>query len=275
MVPVALGPLNLGQRLDGAWSIITCAPGTVYALAAAIVLPAHVLVALLLAGHRSVPHLSVLTWSMIPSLEGEPGTAEPLSILLAGGVLHLSYAVLGAALSVVVAGWYQGEHRGAGEALRRLLPLTPSIVGAWALLVPLRLVAAAVCGGFPALSGVVSVFAVVVVPVIAIEHARAWAGTRRAFGLARSRFAAVAGTLLVSVLIEALVFAAGGLLLAFLASLLPGSIPEAAQFALVSLLSLFTAPVVVGVSIIIYFDLRVRREGLDLQLDADEVFGAR
>lgn len=271
-----LTALTLTQRLDGAWNVLTCAPGTVVGVTAAVLVPAQLLMAWLLSGHPSVPHVATPVWAVWRVLFVASADEAPLPALLAAAaVINLAYALLGGALSTLVAGWYQGRHGSVRSALAGLVDHLPAIVLSWLVLLPLRVAALAVCGGAPIVSGILTAATCVVVPAIVFERLNGLRGIARSFRLTRPRLGDLAVTLLLAVLIEALVYLAAVVLLAGLTGLFVPDLPAIVANGAISAVSLVTAPVMVGVCIVSYLELRVRREGLDLDLQAVDVFGGR
>ena len=85
----------------------------------------------------------------------------------------------------------------------------------------------------------------------------------------------VLGVALLSLVVEVLFETAIGLVPTMLSLLLGTEGVGWVVSAVVSILTqLLTVPVVAGITVHLYLDLRVRTEGLDLELDAIEVFPA-
>ncbi len=98
---------------------------------------------------------------------------------------------------------------------------------------------------------------------------------RRSARLVNRRFWRVLGLALLSVLVEWLFETAIGLLPSLFALFLgTDGIGWVLSAAAAILTQLITVPVVAGITVLIYLDLRVRTEGLDLELDAIEAFPA-
>jgi hypothetical protein len=98
---------------------------------------------------------------------------------------------------------------------------------------------------------------------------------RRSARLVSRRFWMVLGLALLSVLVEWLFETAIGLLPSLLALFLgTDGIGWVLPAAVTILTQLITMPVVAGITVLIYLDLRVRTEGLDLELEAIEAFPA-
>ena len=113
----------------------------------------------------------------------------------------------------------------------------------------------------------------VTAPVIGAEGLGPIKAMRRSARLVRRRFWPVMGLTLLSGVVATLFGYALGLVPTMLSLLLgtdgAGWLLTAASGVLTSLI---TMPIVAATTVLIYLDLRVRTEGLDLELDAIEAF---
>ena len=98
---------------------------------------------------------------------------------------------------------------------------------------------------------------------------------RRSARLVRRRFWQVLAVALLGLLVEQLFVTALGLLPTVLSTVIG---TEGIAWVLPAVVGIVTAlvtlPVVAGITVLIYLDLRVRTEGLDLELGAREAFPA-
>ena len=198
------------------------------------------------------------------------------------------------AISQVVAASYLGETLTAGPALTRTLRRFWALLGGWFIThVPAVVVGVAVVllvflgpgAGLGVVVGVgflgvlilgplllaVSALSVAVAPAIVVEELGPVAGVRRSWGLVRRRFWPVLGISLLAGLISFLVAGALGFVPSFVAlffGLEYGWVILAAGGILASLVS---EPIVAIAATLIYFDLRIRTEGFDLQIIATEL----
>jgi hypothetical protein len=198
------------------------------------------------------------------------------------------------AISQVVSASYLGETLPAGPALTRTLRRFWALLGGWFLshlpagVVAVGFVLLVFLGGGANLSVVVGVaflgllvlgpvllavstLSVAVAPAIVVEELGPFAGVRRSWGLVRHRFWAVLGISLLAGLISTLVAGALGFIpsvIALFFGLEYGWIVLAAGGILASLVS---EPIVAIAATLIYFDLRIRTEGFDLQIIATEL----
>ena len=194
--------------------------------------------------------------------------------LLAGAyvadLVHwLSYFFLGGALSRLVAAWYGGRDLTAREAVVASLKKGHIYLAAFLLLLIPKAVASLCL--FP-LAFVIPLF-MLTAPAITLEDLGPLAGISRSFNLVRRRYWPVVWIWLLSYVLEFVVEN----LLALIPLLLSQFVPalhdvDALEPAFAGFASLITAPFVVGVCVLLYLDLRVRTEGLDLELEAAAAF---
>jgi len=271
-LPVPLKPMTISDILDGAWAIIKSRPKTVLALTAVIILPVQLLAAYL---QRDVPStVDVLNafnssaGSFSSSGAANPRTSTLLASYAAQGLVALSYYFLGFALARLVSAWYAGGDL----TLRQVLVATGRkahfIVATFLLLLIPTVASVAMCyvGAF-----FVIPLLLLTMPVMAIEGANPWSAAVRSCKLVARRLWWVMLFWFASFLLEALVNysiqAAPEILAIFSPDLAKFFVPigsAAARFT--------TAPFVVGVPVLIYLDLRVRTEGLDLELEVGDAF---
>ncbi|MEX2659850.1 MAG: hypothetical protein WD232_09140, partial [Acidimicrobiales bacterium] len=203
---------------------------------------------------------------------------------------------LAGAISQVVAASYLGRELGAAEALRATLRRGWALFGGWVIVhvleaagfivAALVLIGFAVGGapeagvifaallgiftGFPVLVGVLSL-SVAVAPAIVVEQLGPIAGTRRSWSLVRRRFWSVLGVALLAGLIASIL----GQILGFIPSIAGLLIGLQGGWILLALGAILTAiitqPIVAIVATLLYFDLRIRFEGFDLEVIAAEL----
>jgi hypothetical protein len=186
-------------------------------------------------------------------------------------VLSLAYAMLGVAVGRLVASWYEGTDPAVRPVLVDTLRVAPAIVCSWALLAVPRALSI-----FVAVLPAVFVFPLflLVSPVIAIEGLGPLAAIRRSVRLVTRRYPAVVGIWLLALLLERIIDVALGLVPEVVAGFLPAEVAEVVRPAGWAFALFVTAPTVVGLPVLLYFDLRVRSEGLDLEREAAEAFPA-
>jgi flagellar biosynthesis protein FlhB len=191
------------------------------------------------------------------------GTSVVL-LVLSGLVL----ALVTGAVAHLVSSWYADRAVSTREALAITLRCAPPLLFAW-FIVHVAEAAAAVVLIVPLLF-VMPLF-MVVSPAITIERLGPIAGVKRSSALTRTRFSAVLGAVLLIALVDVALTIAFGLLGLAVSTLPYGWIGDVAIQAGASLV---TVPFVAGATTLMYLDLRIRSEGLDLELDIAEHFAS-
>jgi hypothetical protein len=269
-VPVRLQPLTVSDVLDGAWSIITCRPQPVYGVCAIVLVPTALVASLLARTFAS----SLDVWNQLrvffpyihPGGRASPGW---LGAACATALVSLATFVIGVALARMVMGWYDGREstavRAVGEALRRapailgafLVLLIPKVAGIAAFLVPAWIL-------FP--------FLLLVAPVIAFEDAGPFRAIKRSFALVGKRYFRVLAIWSIWLIAERVISFALVLLVEFVSSFTPDDVDAILMPAGWAFAAFITAPAVAGMSVIIYLDMRVRSEAMDLEREVTEAF---
>ena len=301
-------PLSFGESLDVAIKIVTRNALTLIKLVAVIIVPVQVLSSLIFAStlpdagaFGSSPFEPQVTPAAIPS-------TEDILRYFAGTILVFVLTFVGTALATAasykaVGDAYLGSSPSWQESLRFGLRRLHSVawvtfltfvavvgitlIAAVGLAVPF--LAAGEAGaalGF-ALFGVLGVIPLVVwlynswsvaVPALLTEGQRGTRALGRSFRLVKGRWWAVFGVLIVSNLAAGLVGAMVGFVpqLALLATGFGDSVLASFLIsgAFQALASVVTTPFLAAVVVVLYFDLRVRKEGFDLQLLAERIGSA-
>jgi len=269
-LPVPLEPMTMSDLLDGAWAIVKSRPRTVLTITAIIVVPIELVSAALARSAASGIDFSSM-------FVNQPATGRPASLnlglfgaaYLASALTALSYFFLGGALARLVSAWYAGGDISAKEAVLASLRKGHIYVAAFAVLLVAKGIGYLMCG--IGLVAVIPLF-MLTAPAIMIEDLGPIAGARRSWKLVARRFWWCVGVWILSFIIEA---AVNAMLSAIPGALAELGIPVTADYlvpAFEAFSKLVTAPFVVGVCVLLYLDLRVRTEGLDLELEAADAF---
>jgi hypothetical protein len=194
----------------------------------------------------------------------------------------LIYGIIAAVIARTIAGDYLGESIGVIEAYRKIGNnwgwLIITFVLIFFLLIGLMIGSVLVpCIGWIPGPGLTAFVALVLTPLIAPaivleKHPNPLLGIRRAWDLARRRFWWVLGFAFILTLFGQLIIAGPVLLTSFLFQVLVGN-PFETGFATAFTWQIVTQTLV-G-SILLYFDLRVRTEALDLALLAENTPGGQ
>lgn len=263
--------MTVSDVLDGSFAILKAAPLTILAFTAVFALPVQVIGAWMqrdLLGGGSI--LDTLTED--PSLAAVEGDATgeiwAQIVLLFGPALALVFVAAG--IVRLVGAWHVGRDVGLGELLRGVGPLAVPLLASWFLVHIIEGIGLLLCG-LPGLAAMN--WFLVTAPVVGAERLGPVKAMRRSARLVSRRFWPVLGLTLLSSLVAMLFGYALGLVPTTLALVLGtdgyGWLLTAAAGTLTSLV---TMPVVAGITVLIYLDLRVRTEGLDIELDMAEAF---
>lgn len=294
--PVAVRPLNLGEVLDGAFKLFVANWRTILLVAGIFIVPLQLLAAYL---QRDLMGAGLLEMFTDPSaaeafLEtGGPGEDGAVLLGAVNGVL-ITPLVTGAVVAVVAASYLGGETT-TGAALGSAVRRWWALIASWLLLllatgVPFAvagaLIAAAAVVGLPVpvvvLVGIVLVLGAIAaalaasalfaaaVPAIVVERLGPVQGLARSWRLLRPRLLPVLGTIVLTALLVMVIGMALGGVPQFL-GLLVGGLGWLLVAVGSILAGLVTTPLLAIVLTLLYFDGRVRQEGLDLRLAADNL----
>jgi hypothetical protein len=263
--PVAMRPMTVADVLDGGIAVLKAAPRAVITIAAVVLVPLELAAAWVqrdtLADRGLSGAISAATSSSSSSNVGIDASAV-LLLVLSGIALSL---VTGA-VAALLRGWYADTAPTAGDALRMSLRHAPALIVAWCIVHAAEALAA-VALVVPAV--LVMPLFLATAPAIVFEQLGPWAGVRRSWRLMRTRYGAALGAALLIALVSSLLtLALSGLGLAF-TFLSFGWVIDAACRAASALV---TVPFVAAATTLVYLDVRIRTEGLDLELDLAERF---
>lgn len=257
--------MTIADVLDCGIAVIKAAPRTVIAVAAVILVPLELVSAWVqrdsLADRGLAGAISAATSSSNSS--NVQFDAAAIFLLVLSGI---ALSLVTGAVAALLRGWYTDDAPSAGAALRTSLQHAPALIAAW-VLVHVAEGIAAVALVVPAI--LVMPLFMVTVPAIVFERLGPWAGVRRSWRLTRARYGAVLGAaLLIATVSSLLTLALSGLGLAF-TFLSFGWVIDAVCRAGSGLV---TVPFVAAATTLVYLDLRIRTEGLDLELQLAERF---
>lgn len=263
--PIPLRPMTLADILDGGIAVIKAAPRSVFVIAATFVLPYELVSAWVQRDSLADRGLAgAFTAATSGSDSNSPSVtfANFALVVLAGLVLSL---VTGAVAHLLSA-WFADRSATATDAIRASLRRAPALVVAWVLVHLLEL-AATLALVLPLLFAMPMFL--VTAPAIAIEGLGPFAGVRRSWRLARARYWSLfwAG-ILIAIVSSVLTIALSGLGLAFSFFSFGWIVDVVCRGAS----SLVTVPFVAAATALVYLDLRIRAEGLDLELGIAEHF---
>jgi len=207
-----------------------------------------------------------------PSLAGEAGSfggaGQVVAQLASALLLQITSTLIAGVAAKAVACTYLGTQLTAGQALRAAAPSFLALLGARMLVWLTELV-----GLFGCCVGAIAVMAlwVVTAPAIVVEGLGPVQGMRRSLRLCSARYWPVLGVALLSGVITYML----GSVVSGVPSVLASLIGYRWGFPLLAVGStasaVLVAPMTAIVATLVYFDLRIRQEGFDLQIMAREV----
>src|SRR5262249_24078379 len=135
-LPVPLRPMTTSDLLDGGFAILKNRPGVVFGTCALVIIPIHVVQALLTRNVVNASNPSPLfNEPTTPRARGATASDTDLLAGYAGALLAtLGIYLVGAVVARLVSAWYAGGDLSTGETLRAVLRATPSILVAWLLI---------------------------------------------------------------------------------------------------------------------------------------------
>lgn len=265
----SLRPMTVGELLDASIGVLKARPRTVLAITAVFVLPTQLAAAFV---QRDL--LASTSFTEIfndPSLAGSTtgSSANTGVVFLVGLLPSMVLPFVAGALGRLVAAWRAGGDLTTGAALRAAGRKWWVLLVAW-LLTHLAEVVAMIAFVVPAL--LLMALWQVAAPVIVVEDLGPIAGLRRSGRLAATRFWSVVLAVLGAGFVHYVLEATLPLVTQLVASAL-GNDGGWVVLAVGNILSsLVTTAFLASFAVVLYLDLRVRGEGLDLQLEADRHF---
>jgi hypothetical protein len=268
--PLPLHPMTLSDVLDGAFKLLKANARTVVMITAAFVVPLQLLVAF--AQRNTLGGRGFFNAVNRPLTGQTTATQQSNAQLVVAGVatllLLLVTPFVAGAISKVVAASYVGKEETPRSALRATGRRTFALLVAWLFVHVLEVIGFVLCV-FPGLV-LMSLF-VAVAPAIVTEELGPIAAMRRSARLMRPRVFAVMGIALLAGVLSYAIGNALGTVPTILALVigLKWAWPLLAAGSILA--ALVTTPFVAIVATLLYFDGRIRQEGFDLQLMADEL----
>jgi len=259
--PPQLRPLSVGEVLDASFKIVRRSFGTLAGCVLVVALPLNILSTLITASTSDDAF-------DLDNRAGTPVTEIGTGTELAGLGLTITLAIVlttlaAAACFRAVSGVYLGERPDVGDSLRfaatRGLPLVVLSFAYFLALIP-AFAALLIPGIWLAVAWSVSF------PALVSEGVGPLAALGRSFRLVQGRWWPTFGALLVMYLLVAVISGILGALLGAVMVAAVDSEPVAAVLSTIinTISSLITLPLMASIVTVLYFDLRVRKDGFDL-----------
>ena len=265
MDPVGLRPLGVGEILDVAIKIYRSRFGVLVKSVSVVLGPVFLLGALV---QLSIPHDDPLFGSTqpggAPNFEADRFWSFLAATLLVSVLAFVASQLATGACFKAVAGAYFDEQPDWRVSLRFGRSRLRSLV--WlSVLVPLLLFPATLAFLVPAIY--LYVAWAVAAPVLLLEDVRGRAALKRSRALVRGRWWPALGVLVLVTLLVAIMQALFVGLFAGVVSVSSNEVAQAVAQGVVQMAaSALTTPLSAAVLTVLYFDLRVRKEGFDLEL---------
>lgn len=269
MLPVPLRPMTVSDLLDGAFAVIKARPRTVFTIAAVILIPTHLVASFLQKG--AVTSLSI-TNTLDSFNTGSRASTSDTAILwayVASLLLALSLFFLGGAIGRLVTAWYAGGDLTATEALAASFRRSPAFVAAFLLLLVPKLVGSVFCGVGALIP--VTLFSLTA-PAIVVEGLGPIAAAKRSWLLIGRRFWMSLLIVFIAYVGSSILTSVFGGIPTLLASALPAPFDWIGTAVVSTGVSMIVTTALVSVSVLMYVDLRIRTEGLDIELHATDAF---
>jgi hypothetical protein len=268
-----LRPRGVGEILDAAVSLYRARFGALVRLTAIVVIPVQVFNALVLLS-TAPEDVTIGTTGPTPVYDSNEAFWVPLAgTLVVNIAVTLSTAFAIAAVMRLVADEYVGSTPGASSARLALQRLGP-VLGLATITSLVVLVGTFAC----LLPGLfLQVVWIVAMPALLLEGAGVGGALKRSFQLTKTRFWSSAAVYFVGSMLTGLV-SFGLTLVAFAAigAAVEGTTALAISQGLAgALTSVLTTPFTAAAVIVLYFDLRVRTEGYDVQVELQRLDAAR
>ena len=271
--PVPLQPLAPTELLDRAFTVLKASPATLLALSAVFVVPTQIATGWL-------QREAFSSGGVLDALNGDPvaqrqleesnGTISFVFSLQLLSTLAIPFVAVG--IAAFLAARHAGRDPSLGELLGLVLRRSPTILAAWFLVHVAEVIGMVACF-VPGLLAM-ALF-MVVAPVIGTERVGPIAAMQRSAQLTRRRYWPTLGNALLAGVVAWLLDQALGVLPDLLAALFGTDGAGWLFLAASGLMSaIITTPFVAAVTTLHYLDLRVRTEGLDLEVELPDAFPA-
>lgn len=265
-----LRPLSVGEIIDVAIKIWRRHLPTLARIVFVVVAPVQILAALVAASVSPDTGFSGLDTAGNPSVDTHALGAWLAGTITAQALSAVAFLIASAAVLRAVSVAYLGGEPEWRDSLRAAAVRLRSLI--WlGFLMGGGLMLAAVALFIPFIW--LGVSWSIAFPVLIAEGAVGTGALRRAFRLVRGRWWATFGALVLAFMFQAFVGLVLGIPLGFfLSSRDPGSALALVISTVVGIVSsVITTPFMAAVLVLVYFDLRVRKEGFDLELLAQGV----
>jgi len=268
-LPVPLRPMTLSDLLDGSFAVMKSRPRTVFTIAAVILVPVHLIAAFAQRDVSVSASIDNFTNALNTGQSTPVSDSQVLASYGALALLAVSLFFLGGAIGRLVSAWYAGGDMTAGEALGAAFRRTPALVAAFLMLLPLKMLGLVGC--YVGVILPVTLFSLTA-PALVVEGIGPVAAARRSWRLIARRFWFCILVVLLAVLGSGLLTNLLAGVPTYFAGLLPSPFDWITTAAISTGVSMIVTTALVSMSVLLYLDLRIRTEGLDIELEAADAF---
>jgi hypothetical protein len=271
--PVPLRPMTPSDLLDGAFTVLKASPANLLAVTALFVIPIQLVTAWLQRDALAAFDLGAILAgdeaALDAAAEDDAGTGATVVSLLGSSV---ALAFVCAATTALVLARHRGQDPSLGDLLRVVVRRGPALLVAWTV-VHLAQAVGLLALGVGAL--VAMALFLVTSPAVVAEDLGPLAAMGRSYRLTRRRFWPSLGIALLTGVVAFLFDQALSSAPVLLAGIVGTDGPGWVLLAVGGVMSsIITTPVVAAATTLFYLDLRVRTEGLDLEVVAATVLPA-
>lgn len=270
---IALRPMTVADILDGAFAIIKARPMRLLGISAVFVVPVNLIAAYLqrnMLGTVGLGDFFANPNDPAVVAESQQGTnaSEIWAAVLIWVIPALALVFVAAAVSKLVGAWTAGEDPSAGELLRSVGRRWWPLLAAYLLVHLVEGLGALTCyiGTLAAMA-----FFSVTAPVIGAEDVGPLEAMKRSSRLVGARFWPVLGINLLIALVDFLLTNALGGLPQVLAGWFGWDVAWLLLAAGNIIGAVISTPFVAAATVLLYLDLRIRTEGLDIELSARQL----
>lgn len=281
--PPELRARTLGERIDAAIKIVGANFKVLFPMAAAMVLPFQLVIAL--STVSIVDNISTTKPGELPKFTSQQLGAGGVSVVLG----LLATVVVTGALTWFIAEFYVGRLPKAGAALSFALKRTPATIGSYivatigAVIAGIPAIALLIVGALMKLAAVVVVAIIAwlliflwffirvstAVPAIIVEKLGPIASVKRSFRLTKGCWWKVFGSLIVTSFLTGIVAQVLSTVINGILGLLGGD-NKGFEFIWIALAgtvsTAVTTPVAAAMAVLMYLELRIKKEGFDLEV---------
>jgi hypothetical protein len=271
---VALRPMTVADILDGAFSIIKARPMRLLGIAAVFVVPVHLVAAYiqrdLVGGAGFGFWFNTDDPAVVAEANQSSGGSEFLATILVWLIPGLALMFVAAAVSKLVGAWTAGEDPAAGQLLRSTGRLWWPLLAAFVCVHVVEGLGIITCyiGSVAAMA-----FYSVTAPVIGAENLGPIEAMKRSARLVGAQFWRVLGINILIAIVDTLLTTALGGLPQVLAGWFEWDLEVAWTLLAAGNIigAVISTPFVAAATVLLYLDLRIRTEGLDIELTARQL----